>query len=87
MEQLRYQVFLNEAATIPVATFIIEAYAQSFVTPRFDEVDLWVIRDQRDGDRIVARNPRPTQPYHSRTSEPELPPLPLSTERRRSSDR
>ncbi len=53
---LRYRVFLNVESTIPVATFIIQAYAEEFAAAKFTHVDLWVVRDLKNDGLIVARN-------------------------------
>lgn len=66
---LRYRVFLNPEAVIPVATFIIQSYAEEFAS-KFNNVDLWVVRDLKNEGIVVARN----------RSVPPTPPGPVLTD-------
>ena len=86
---LRYRVFLNIEATIPVATFIIQAYAEEFAAAKFTHVDLWVVRDLKKDGAIVARNtsvppPAPGLPTLNNIIKPGKPGAQMP--RRRSSD-
>ena len=80
---LRYKVFLNPEAAVPVGTFIIQSYAEEFAA-KFNMVDLWVVRDFRKGGEVVARNSSSIRPKGTGPSRPGVEPPP--TPKRRSTD-